>query len=100
MRTFLAATALASIVSFTAYAEDFTADTSLANDDRVVRSVSLEDLKALAVAEGHTIDSIGNDGDVSVRALTPDGLIFNLIGTACGTEYSDDWVHGSGPLRR
>lgn len=90
MRTFLAATALASVVSFTAYAEEFTADTSLANDDRIVRSVDLEDLKALAVAEGHTIESVGDDGDVSLRATTPDGLIFNLIGTACGTEYSDD----------
>ena len=90
MRTFLAIAAMASAVSFTATAEDFTADTSLVDDDRVVRSVSLEDLKALAVAEGHTITEIGKYGDVSVRAETPDGLIFHLIGTACDTEFSED----------
>ena len=89
MRTYLAATALAALVTFTASAEDFTADTSLADDDRVVRSVDLEDLKALAIAEGHTIRSVGDEGAVSVRATTPDGLIFNLIGTACDTEYAD-----------
>jgi len=90
MRSFLAATALAAAVTFTASAEDFTADTSLADDDRVVRSLSLEDMKAIAVAEGHTITEVGGEGPVSVRATTPDGLIFHLIGTACDTEYSKD----------
>jgi hypothetical protein len=89
MRTFLATAALAAAVSMTASAEDFSADTSLADDDRVVRSVSLEDLKAIAVSEGHTITEVGGEGDVSVRATTPDGLIFHLIGTACNSEYSD-----------
>ena len=90
MRTFLATAALAAAIGFSASAEDFSADTSLANNDRVVRSVNLEDLKAIAVAEGHTITETGGEGDVSVRATTPDGLIFHLIGTACGSEYSDD----------
>tara|TARA_R110002051_G_scaffold2408_4_gene12600 strand:+ start:2487 stop:3044 length:558 start_codon:yes stop_codon:yes gene_type:complete len=90
MRTFLAVAALAVAASFTASAEDFSADTSLADDARVVRSVNLEDLKALAVAEGHTITEVGGDGDVSLRATTPDGLIFHLIGTACASEYSED----------
>ena len=90
MRSFLAATALAAAVTFTASAEDFTADTSLADDDRVIRSISLEDMKAIAVAEGHTITEVGGEGAVSVRATTPDGLIFHLIGTACDTEYSAD----------
>ena len=89
MRTFLAITALASAISFNAIAEDFTANTALADDDRVVRSVNLEDLKALAVAEGHTISAVSEYGDVSLRAETPDGLIFHLIGTACDTEYAD-----------
>jgi hypothetical protein len=39
----------------------------LPNDDRVVRSVSLEDLKAIAVSEGHTITEVGGEGDVSRR---------------------------------
>ena len=90
MRTFLATAALAAAVSMTASAEDFSADTSLANDDRLVRSVNLEDLKAIAVSEGHTITEVGGEGDVSLRATTEDGLIFHLIGTACGSEYSDD----------
>jgi len=90
MRTFLAAAALASAFSFTASAQDLTADTSLADDDRVMRSVSLEDLKAIVAAEGHTITEVGGNGDVSVRAQASDGLIFHMIGTACETEYSDD----------
>lgn len=89
MRTFLAVAALASAVSFNAFAEDFTANTALADNERVVRSVNLEDLKALAVAEGHTITAVGEYGDVSLRATTPDGLIFHLIGTACDTEYAE-----------
>ena len=90
MRSFLAMAAMAAAVSMTASAENFSADTSLANDDRIVRSVNLEDLKAIAMAEGHTITETGGEGEVSVRATTDDGLIFHLIGTACGSEYSDD----------
>jgi hypothetical protein len=89
MRTFLAVAAIAAAMSFTASADDFTADTSLADNDRVVRSVTLEDLKAIAVSEGHEVTEVGGQGDVSLRALTPDGLIFHLIGTACDTEYAD-----------
>lgn len=90
MRTFLAIAAMASAISLNAFADDLSANTSLADNDRVVRSVNLEDLKAIAVAEGHTINAIQENGDVSLRATTPDGLIFHLIGTACETEYSDD----------
>ena len=97
MRAFLAMTALAAAVSLPALAEDFTADTSLADNDGVVRSVNLEDLKAkiaetkadFGVAEGHTITETGSYGETSVRATTPDGLIFHLIGTACDTDYAD-----------
>jgi len=89
MRAFLAVAAIAAAMSFTASADDFTADTSLADNDRVVRSVTLEDLKAIAVSEGHEVTEVGGQGDVSLRALTPDGLIFHLIGTACDTEYAD-----------
>ena len=89
MRAFLAVAAIAAAMSFTASADDFTADTSLADNDRVVRSVTLEDLKAIAVSEGHEITEVGGQGDVSLRALTPEGLIFHMIGTACDTEYAD-----------
>lgn len=90
MRTILAIAAMASAISLNAFADDLTANTALADNDRVVRSINLEDLKAIAAAEGHTIDSVKEYGDVSLRATTPDGLIFHLIGTACDTEYSDD----------
>nr|WP_321441823.1 YbjN domain-containing protein [uncultured Hyphomonas sp.] len=89
MRTLLTTAALAAAVSFPASAQEFSADTSLANDDRVVRSVSLEDLKAIAVSEGHTITEVGGEGDISLRATNSDGLIFHLIGTACDTEYAE-----------
>ncbi|KJS27522.1 MAG: hypothetical protein VR75_02815 [Hyphomonadaceae bacterium BRH_c29] len=89
MRAFLAVAVIAATMSFTASADDFTADTSLADNDRVVRSVTLEDLKAIAVSEGHEITEVGGQGDVSLRALTPEGLIFHMIGTACDTEYAD-----------
>lgn len=90
MRTLLTTAALAAAISFPAFAQEFSADTSLANDDRIVRSVNLEDLKAIAVSEGHTITEVGGEGDVSVRAKNADGLIFHLIGTACGSEFSED----------
>ena len=90
MRTLLTTAALAAAVTFSASAQEFTADTSLADDDRVVRSVSLEDLKAIAISEGHEITETGGEGDVSLRAVNSDGLIFHLIGTACDTQYSED----------
>lgn len=89
MRALLALAAVAAF-SFCATAEELTADTSLAEDSRMMRSVNLEDLKAIIVSEGHTLDSVGTFGDVSARGSSSDGLIFHLIGTACETQYSDD----------
>jgi hypothetical protein len=65
---------------------------AFADDNRIVKSVSLKDLETILVEEGHTIMSTGDDGAVSVRATDTNGtgLIFNLLGTACGTEYSVD----------
>lgn len=68
------------------------AGSALADDTRVVMAVSLQELQTILVEEGYTIDSTGDDGEVSVRATdTADtGLIFNILGTACDTEYSDN----------
>ncbi|MFN7164290.1 MAG: YbjN domain-containing protein [Hyphomonas sp.] len=68
------------------------AGSAFADDSRVVTSVSLQDLQTFLIEEGHTITSTGDDGAVSVRATDTagTGLIFNLLGTACYTEYSDD----------
>ena len=58
-------------------------------DDDLVMSVKLPDLQALVTEAGHTILGTGDEGAVSVRAQTAEGLIFNLIGTACDTEFAD-----------
>jgi len=65
---------------------------ALADDTRVVKAVSLQDLQTILAEEGYTINSTGDDGEVSVRATdTADtGLIFNILGMACDTEYSDN----------
>lgn len=68
------------------------AGSAFADDSRLVTSVNLQDLQTILIEEGHTITSSGDDGDVSVRATDTagSGLIFNLLGTACETEFSDD----------
>lgn len=65
---------------------------AFADDNRLVKSVNLQDLQAILVEEGHTINSTGDDGAVSIRATDTagTGLIFNIIGTACATEMSAD----------
>ena len=60
-----------------------------ADDSRLLTSATLADLQTFVVEEGHTILSTGDDGDVSVRAKTAQGLIFNVIGNACDTEYAE-----------
>ena len=61
------------------------AGSAFADDARVVKSVSLQDLQAILIEEGYTINSTGDDGEVSVRATDTagTGLIFNLLGAAC-----------------
>jgi len=82
MRRTLVMITLASVLAAPAFADD----------NRIVKSVSLQDLETILVEEGHTIMSTGDDGAVSVRATDTNGtgLIFNLLGVACETEYSDD----------
>jgi hypothetical protein len=60
-----------------------------ADDSRILTGATLADLQAIVVEQGHTIISTGKDGKVSVRAKTTEGLVFNLIGTACDIEYAD-----------
>lgn len=52
-------------------------------DKGMVYSVTEDDLRALVVAEGHTIDKIHPLDLPSVRGKTKDGLKFLLMGTAC-----------------
>ena len=57
--------------------------TAQARDDRLVKSVTVEDLKAIVLAEGHTVNWVGKIGPVSVGGKTREGLLFDLIGRAC-----------------
>lgn len=63
---------------------------AFADDNRLIKEVFLQDLQTILVEDGYTINSTGDDGAISVRATDTNGtgLIFNLIGTACETEYS------------
>lgn len=60
-----------------------------ADDNRVITAVNLPDLQSILTEESYTVMSTGDDGAVSVRAKTEDGLIFNVIGTACETDWAD-----------
>jgi hypothetical protein len=84
MRRLFTTLALAVAIAAPALAQGtFTADASLARDDRQVRSVFLEDLKAVVVAAGHTITAAAGN---SVTATNENGLIYNLDGTICENE--------------
>lgn len=54
----------------------------------LVTSFSVQDMQALVTSEGHTLSPQGAFGPYSIRATTADGLIFDIIGSACATEYS------------
>lgn len=64
-------------------------DTSLADDARLVRSVTLADLEALIAAEGHEISEAyineGEDGSAPIVVATDaeNGWVFGAFGTAC-----------------
>jgi hypothetical protein len=64
---------------------------ALADDNQLVKTVNLQQLQTILIEEGYTINSSGDDGDVSVRATDTanTGLIFNLMGTACDLEGYD-----------
>lgn len=56
------------------------------SSSRIFGSVTSVDLRALVVAEGHTVDAIDPVTSPSVRGRTEDGKLFLLIGTACDTD--------------
>lgn len=76
-----AAFALSVLAGATASAQQRPQD--LAADDRIVRAVTIDDLRALAEAEGVQVSRVGNYGPVSLDAVTSDGLRFRMIGMAC-----------------
>lgn len=83
MRFLVAVLALALTGATPVLAQSLSANTALARDERSVEFVTVEDLKAIIVASGHTVLSVGEFGPISVKAKTAEGLIFHLIGTAC-----------------
>mgnify|MGYP005988611431 CR=1 FL=1 len=50
---------------------------------RVVQAVEYSDLQAIVLALGHTIEQQAPSGPRSIRAVTPGGLTYFMIGTAC-----------------
>ena len=52
----------------------------------IVKKVSEADLRALVLAEGHTVDAMHPFDQPSVRGKTKDGLLFVLLGTACDVQ--------------
>lgn len=79
MRRLLTTFALLSVAALCAHADD----------SRLLTSATLADLRAIVTEEGYTILSTGDDGTVSVRAKTAEGLIFNVIGAVCESEFAD-----------
>jgi hypothetical protein len=51
--------------------------------ERIVTQINQQDLSAIVLNNGDTVVSEGQMGDVSVHAVTPDGLNYILIGTVC-----------------
>lgn len=51
--------------------------------ERLVKSVDLEDLRAIVESLGHTVSEQGKFGDVSVSATDAQETNYILIGTAC-----------------
>ena len=61
-------------------------DLTLADDARLVRSVTLEELQALVAVQGDSLTGSGENGVVSVSAQTPEGLNYRMMGTVCSEE--------------
>jgi hypothetical protein len=59
-----------------------------ADDSRLLGSISMAQVRSILEAEGFTIVNTGQDGPNSIRAKEPDGLVFNILGTACDTDLA------------
>ncbi|MFN3315008.1 MAG: YbjN domain-containing protein [Hyphomonas sp.] len=79
MRTLLTTLALLSAATAPAFADN----------NRVLTSVKITEIRSMLVEEGYTVVSTGDDGADSIRARTEDGIIFNILGTACATAFAD-----------
>ncbi|WP_435417341.1 hypothetical protein WAB17_10725 [Parerythrobacter aurantius] len=53
------------------------------SENRVMTRAFQQDLSAIVRANGDTLESEGELGDVSVIARTSDGLVYVIIGTVC-----------------
>jgi hypothetical protein len=87
MRIVSACLAALALVALPAAAQTYTANTALADVNRLIKNVTVEDMKAIVVAEGHTIDSVDTAAEAPmVVAQTPGGLFYVLKGQACELE--------------
>lgn len=86
MRTPLLSAALLAFTGLPALAQG----DPLPGDTEIMTSFSVADMEALVTSGGHTLSPAGAFGPTSVRATTSEGLIFDIIGAICGTEFSQD----------
>lgn len=87
MRIIAAILASTLISAAPALAETYTANTSLAEATRLVKHINAEEMKAIVVANGYTINSVDTSGDEPiVIGQTAEGLFFVLKGQVCNLE--------------
>lgn len=89
IRSLLVTTACAAFFSTmpaSAQTSDISADINLASDNRLVRQVGMEDLKAIVVARGDTILGVNSEDGPLVNAETEDGFKYSVRGSACGAQ--------------
>jgi hypothetical protein len=62
-----------------------------AHDQKLMQSISLAELTQILVEEGFVIERTGHEGDVTIQARDKagTGLVFQIAGTACDTDYVD-----------
>lgn len=65
---------------------------AMAQDDSLVRSVTLDDLEMVAVDEGHTVTDRDDDGS-TVSAQNEDGLTYQMNATACDTDKNCNGIN-------
>ncbi len=83
MRIMMSALFALAVMCSPAVAQNIKADATLARDERLVKAVNVEDLKAIIVAGGYKVSQIGPVGPVSVKGTTDEGVEFLLIGAVC-----------------
>ena len=93
MRLILAAAGAVTLLQMTAAAQD----SWRSDEERLVRGIVQQDLVALVTMRGDSVEGEAiapeSEIDVSLQAATPEGLIYQLHGTACSEEGVCQGIH-------